>query len=152
MFEFFPTGIEGGDFFFGDFEFGSFRGKFLVILGLEGGIVDFGGDLFYGGLCFLDLVFDGFEVSAFFVRKWFRFVSSFGRGFCFFSAFFVSLELEPVGGFASFSFFEVVGVVAGLDDYASVFEGDDLVANTVEEVAIVGDADDGAGEGGEGFF
>ena len=35
---------------------------------------------------------------------------------------------------------------------AAVFEGHDLVADAVEEVAVVGDADDGAFEDGEGFF
>ena len=44
------------------------------------------------------------------------------------------------------------GVTHGLDDDAVVFEGDDLVADAIEEVAVVGDDDDGAVEVGEGFL
>ena len=136
----------------GGFDFGGFGGEVVEVLRLEGGVVDFFGKDFDGGFGFGDAVFDGLEVGALFVRKGFRF---FAIGFGVFGGltrFLVGGELETFGGFAGFAFFEVVGVVAGLHHDAAIFEGHDLVADAVEEVAVVGDADDGAFEDGEGFL
>ena len=51
---------------------------------------------------------------------------------------------QPVQSFLPFLL--VIGVVAGLDEDAVVFEGDDLVADPVEEVSIVADHKDAARE------
>ena len=62
------------------------------------------------------------------------------------------LGLDALGGFAGLAFFQVVGVIARLHGDAVVFEGDDLIADPVEEVAIVGNDDDRAVEHRECFF
>ena len=62
------------------------------------------------------------------------------------------LRLDALRGLAGLAFFEIIGIISRLHDHAVVLEGDDLVADAVEEIAVVGNADHRAVEIRERFL
>ena len=115
-------------------------GEFGVVGGLVSGVVEFGLDglgLGFGGE---DFLLDGFEFGALGEGEFARF----GLGL---AGVFGGARGGGEGGllgargvFAGGSFFEVIRIISGRAEDAVVLEGDDLVADAVEEIAVVRDA------------
>ena len=47
------------------------------------------------------------------------------------------LCLDALGGLAGLAFFEIVRIVAGLNDDPVFLEGDDLIADAVEKIPVM---------------
>ena len=117
---------------------------------VEGGFVELGfegGDgLLEGG----DLGLDGGELALFFLGNLAGFSGGLGLGEGFG---FEALQGVQLGGGERGALFLVVAVVAGAEvEAAFTFKGEQAVADAVEEIAVVADDEDAAGEGEHGFF
>ena len=144
-----PALVKGGGGSAGGLELFHFGGNFFVMFELELRVVHAGldgGDFVLGGE---DSVLDAFEFGALLLGE---FAGLFRGLLVGWLEGFVSFGLVLQGGFTLLAFFQVIGVVSGGDMDAVFLEGDDLVADAVEEIPVVGNAEDGAAEGREGFL